>query len=75
MLPHTKLGVRSDADAEGDVDVVEGRRRERSGLRAQVVAEERAVAVSRMSGWRIRRLAVLVKVIVAVGRGAPVVLV
>lgn len=45
---------------------------ERSGLRGQVGAVETAVAVRSVSGWRIRRLAEEVIVIVEDGGGADV---
>jgi hypothetical protein len=45
---------------------------ERRGLRVHVGAVERAVAVKSVSGWRIRRLAEEVRVIVEVGGGADV---
>ena len=45
---------------------------ERSGLRGQVGAVDSAVAVKRMSGWRIRRLVEEVIVTVEEGGGADV---
>lgn len=69
MLPHTRLGDISVGDE--NVQEVERNRRERIGLRGQEAAEERAVAVKRVSGWRIRRLALAVRVMVEAGGGAP----
>lgn len=51
------------------VQEVERRRRERMDLRGQMEADERAVAVKSVSGWRIRRFALAVNVIVDVGGG------
>jgi hypothetical protein len=47
MLPQTRAGV---------VSLDEWTSEERSGLRLHWEALDRAVAVSRMSGWRMRRL-------------------
>jgi hypothetical protein len=63
MFPHTREGVMSE---------LERTREEMRGFREHWEALERAVAVNRRSGWRMRRLDLEVRVIVAVGDGAEV---
>ena len=46
MLPHTSAGV---------VSLDDRTRLDKRGLRLHLVASERAVAVRRRSGWRMRR--------------------